>query len=62
MSCMEHTCRFCGELILNNDTPDMMKGVKCPKCESSNWVSICDELPITGNGVAAEDEVCEEDE
>lgn len=45
MACMEHMCKDCGELVMNNDTPIMMKEVPCPKCGKNNWASVCDEIP-----------------
>jgi len=41
MACMEHTCKHCGHLVLNNVA--RYQGIMCPKCGGSAWTSVCDE-------------------
>ena len=41
MACMEHICRMCDKLILNNTPHRDMK--KCPRCGATAWISTCDE-------------------
>ena len=42
MACMEHTCKHCGHLVLNNVA--RYQGVICPKCGGSRWTSVWDEM------------------
>ena len=43
MACMEHQCRKCGYLALNNNP--RYNGTACPSCGGTTWNSTCDEMP-----------------